>query len=315
MNDILLNPLVSIVIATYNGERFIAEQLDSILAQTYTPLEIIIVDDCSTDNTAQILKNYVQNYPNILLVINEVNLGFQKNFEKGFLLAKGEYIAPSDQDDIWSPNKIEVLMQEIGDYAIAYCNSEFIDINGEKIGQKMSDIKSFAHFDNPIMFAVGVATPGHAMLIKRQVVLDALPFPSKIMTHDHWLGFVATFNNALKFVNQPLVLYRRHDANVFGALHKKDRKKNDPKSVAQRLNEAQERVRLLYEKCPAELIEAKRFYHALYQSYQNYSLLNNFNRMCLFFKYRQHILAYKNYKKRAALRRWLYCFKTFFKII
>ena len=106
--------LVSIIVATYNGEKFIAAQLDSLVQQTYTNTEIIILDDGSTDNTRQILQEYASRFKNIQLIFNETNLGYIKNFEKGCALAKAEYISFCDQDDVWDPNKTTELMQALG---------------------------------------------------------------------------------------------------------------------------------------------------------------------------------------------------------
>lgn len=218
--NIARHQLVSVVMATYNGEKFLRMQLDSVIQQSYSPIEIIAVDDCSTDNTVNILNEYAAQHNNFTVVINEHNLGYQKNFEKGFLLAKGDFIAPCDQDDIWLPNKIEKLLACIGSHAIAFCNSAFIDSDGNPLGQSIFDTKNLTDFNSPIMYTVGASAPGHAMLITKQVALDAMPFPT-LVSHDNWLGFVATFYNSLKFLNEPLVLYRRHDTNVFGAMHKK----------------------------------------------------------------------------------------------
>ncbi|MFA5984739.1 MAG: glycosyltransferase family 2 protein [Methylococcaceae bacterium] len=312
MNTSLKNPLVSIVIATYNGERFLREQLDSLVQQSYPNIEIVAVDDCSTDNTLSILNEYANKYQYVTVIKNEQNLGYQKNFEKGFSLAKGDYIAPCDQDDIWLTNKIEVLVQQIGNHAIAYCNSAFITSSGKAIGEKMSDTKVLTHFNSPIMYSVGASAPGHAMLVTKETVMAAMPFPL-LLTHDTWLGFVATFTNSLKYIDEVLVLYRRHDANVFGAFLKKDRKKNIPsETLNQQLINARLRVKLLYEKCPEYLVEEKEFFKNLCQSYESYSLANNFLRMRIFFKYRREILIYK---KRNEFRRCLYCLKIFFKII
>lgn len=307
-------PLVSIVIATYNGEKYLNAQLESLVNQTYENCEIIAVDDCSTDNTLKILQEYAAKYPNFSVICNEKNLGYVKNFEKGFSLANGEYIAPCDQDDIWLPAKIEVLLKQIGNNAIAYCDSEFIDDAGKSLGQKMSDIKTLTDFDNPLMYIeVGISALGHAMLIKKEVVFNAMPFPM-LFSHDNWLGFVASFNGSVKLVDSVLVQYRRHDTNLTNALHKKDRKKNIKKRTRQeRLVNAYQCLDLMYQKCPDYLPE-KEVIKKLRNSHESYSFQNNLLRMRLFFQYRDKILLHKKYRH-TQLKRCLHCFKVFFKTI
>ena len=103
---------ISVALCTYNGEKFINEQLDSILNQSKKIDEIIICDDCSTDNTIGILNKYYEQYPNIFKIyINRVNLKSVKNFEKAILLSSGDFIFLSDQDDIWVHNKVEKYIQ------------------------------------------------------------------------------------------------------------------------------------------------------------------------------------------------------------
>ncbi|MEK7198913.1 MAG: glycosyltransferase, partial [Bacteroidota bacterium] len=116
-------PLISVVMATYNGERFLSEQLESILSQSYPNIEMIVVDDGSVDSTVALVESYIKRYPAIRLYVNEENLGYIKNFEKGMLLANGEYIALSDQDDIWRKDKLALLMERIGTHEIIYSNS------------------------------------------------------------------------------------------------------------------------------------------------------------------------------------------------
>lgn len=315
MTTLNQRPLVSIILATYNGERFLKEQLDSLLQQSYKNIEIIAIDDCSIDNTVTLLKQYASHYSHITVIENEQNLGHVKNFEKGFLLAKGEYIAPCDQDDVWLFNKIEILVNAIANNAIVYCDSEFIDDKGKSLNQKMSDIKNLTDFDNPLMYIeVGISALGHAMLINKNVVMQALPFPA-IFSHDNWLGFVATFNSSVKFVDQILVQYRRHNANLTNALHKKDRKKLAGKkgTKQQRMLKAQRRLQLLHDKCPAYLSE-KAVLAQLCKSHESYSFSNNLLRMRLFFKHRDKILLHKKYRH-TQLKRNLHCLKTFFKMI
>ena len=100
---------VSVVIATYNGEKYIVKQLESIRNQTRKPDEVIIVDDRSNDNTFKIVKEYIQQYAlrNWRIYLNDCNLGYKGNFQKGIELATGKYIFLCDQDDEWERNKIE----------------------------------------------------------------------------------------------------------------------------------------------------------------------------------------------------------------
>jgi glycosyltransferase involved in cell wall biosynthesis len=106
-------PLVSIAMCTYNGAKFMAKQLESIINQTYKNLEIVIVDDRSTDDTVAIVEQFAKNDERIKFYQNETNLGFNKNFEKAVNLTTGDYISISDQDDIWLPTKIEDLLNAI----------------------------------------------------------------------------------------------------------------------------------------------------------------------------------------------------------
>jgi glycosyltransferase involved in cell wall biosynthesis len=307
MSTILQNPLVSVILATYNGEKFLRKQLDSIINQTYRHLEIIAVDDCSSDATVQILNEYAARHDNVTVISNDKNLGYIKNFEKGFLLANGEYIAPSDQDDIWLSNKIEVLLSNIANHAIVYGNSAFIDSNDTPMGNKLSDIITLTDFNNPLMYVVGASAPGHAMLLTKSIALRAMPFPS-LFSHDNWLGFVATFDSSVKFVDEVLVHYRRHDTNVFSTAHKRRQVKV---TEQQRIATARLRLQLLCDKCP-EYLSEKTAIRQICKSYESYSLSNNILRMRLFFRHRDKILRYK---KHNALRRSLYCVKIFFKII
>ena len=127
-------PLISVVMATYNGERFLAEQLDSIFLQSYPNIELIIVDDVSVDGTVAIIKSYCEKHSNIRLYVNDENLGYIKNFEKGMLLATGALIALSDQDDIWVTDKLSILFEGIAEHEIIYSDSELIDETGKRLG-------------------------------------------------------------------------------------------------------------------------------------------------------------------------------------
>ncbi|XWW47014.1 glycosyltransferase family 2 protein [Fibrella sp. USSR17] len=305
-------PLVSVVLATYNGERFLEAQLDSIVQQTYPNLEVVVVDDCSTDATATILTRYAARYPFVRVVINETNIGYVRNFEKGMLLATGEYIAPSDQDDIWHLDKISSLVARIGDSELVYADSRLVDEAGNSLDMVISDVKPVQDFDNCLAFAIWNTAPGHAMLITKKLVQQTTPFPTS-MPHDHWLCFVATFHKPIRFIPDVLVDYRQHSQNVFGITHRVDgvRRQRKQKSEAEKLRCIRERMQLLYEKCPPELTEQKQVLAQLNQSYKSFSLRNNYVRMMTFFRYRDQLMATK---KRPAFRKWLFCLKMFVKI-
>lgn len=305
-------PLVSVVLATYNGERFLEAQLDSIVQQTYPNLEVIVVDDCSTDATTTILARYVARYPFMRVIVNDTNLGYIRNFEKGMLLATGDYVAPSDQDDVWYLEKISTLVAEIGDSDLIYADSRLIDEAGISLNMVISDVKPVQNYDNCLAFAIWNTAPGHAMLIRKELVRQTIPFPSS-MPHDHWLCFVATFQKPIRFVPIVLVDYRQHSQNVFGITHRAEggRRRHKQKSEKQKLSEIRERIQLLYEKCPAELTEQKKVLARLNQSYKSFSLNNNYVRMMTFFRYRNQLLATK---KRPPYRKWLFCLKMFVKI-
>lgn len=304
-------PLVSVVMATYNGETFVGEQIKSILRQTYPNIELIIADDVSNDNTMAILQDFAENDHRVRVFQNETNLGYAKNFEKVMLLAKGDFIAPSDQDDIWMEDKLTVLMKQMGDHEIVYSNSFLIDSNGISLNKKLSDIKMLLSFDDCLTYAIGNTAPGHGMIVTKELLHRCIPFPTMI-PHDYWLGFVATCRMPIKYVDIPLVRYRQHTQNVFGAIKVTDGKRKKKKSGRrEKLEQIRKRMQLLYEKCPDNLTAQKKVYHDLLKSYQSFSLINNYNRMMLFFGHRQKILAYK---KKPGFRKWLFCIKMFYKI-
>ena len=302
------NTSVAVVVATYNGASFLLAQLESIAQQTHKPAQIIIVDDASSDDTVRIANNFAAAYPEVLVVQNETRLGYIKNFEKGMLLATASYVALSDQDDIWVSNKLEKLLFAIGDQMLAYSDSELIDANGGLLHQKMSSIKNQLAYHTPVMYAIGAWAPGHAMLFKKELINKAVPFPV-LVTHDFWLGFVATCYSKVVYVNEPLVHYRQHTQNAIGA----DTTKNKTTSLtlAEKKQQARARMQLLYNKVKETGHKHASVFEKINNSYASFSLSNNFKRAKLFYDYRNLILAYK---KKSALLKILFAVKMFFKI-
>lgn len=304
-------PLISVVLATYNGEKFLKEQLDSLLAQTYTNLQIVAVDDASRDNTVVILKEYAAIHPNVQVHCTEKNLGYVKNFERGLRLCQGDYIALCDQDDIWLPEKISRCLNAIGCHPLLYHNSALIDGDGETLGICLSETKRLVDLWSPLNYVVGGAAAGHAMLMRREVAERSLPLPTAV-PHDYWIGFVATLFGPIKYLDEALVLYRQHDSNTIGVTTARTKAAPRRKVTALERHElARERVRLMYEKCPTELPE-KVVLGRILDSYQDFSPARNLRKMLIFVKYRREITAYK---KRSDLRRWLFGLKMFFNIL
>jgi glycosyltransferase involved in cell wall biosynthesis len=202
--------LVSIALCTYNGEKYLREQVDTLVNQSYPNLEIVVVDDSSTDSTCEIVRSYQQNFPFVKLYQNEDNLGYVKNFEKAISLCQGEFIALSDQDDIWDLNKIQLLVDNIGDNLLIYHDSEFVDEERNSLNRKMSDVREFYSGRDSRVFLLENCVSGHAMLFRKKLAQDAVPFNKNIF-HDWWLSYVATCNGGITFSNKCLVKYRQHN--------------------------------------------------------------------------------------------------------
>lgn len=202
-------PLISVALCTYNGATFLQKQLDSIISQNWPNLEIIIVDDASTDETQKILQLFKEKYPKTSLHFNNTNLGFAVNFEKAISLTTGEFVAPCDQDDWWDPSKLTSLYNKIGDCGIAYCDSLLIDAYGKSLDIRVSDLLNMYSGNDPRALVFKNCASGHAQLIRRSVILRALPFPTGCF-HDWWLAFVAASTSGIVFLPKILVHYRQH---------------------------------------------------------------------------------------------------------
>lgn len=213
--------LISIILPTYNGERFLRQQLDSIFSQTYQNFELIVVDDASTDSTVEILESY-SGRKNFQYHVNTANLGFIENFDAAMKLAKGEFIAPCDQDDIWLAEKLEVLVAAINDHLLVYSNSELIDENDNRIGNDLKQLLkiNFISGANYRAFYYSNCVTAHTMLFRRELLNYIKTLPTSVY-HDHWLAFIACRLGAIQAVDRKLVLYRRHDSSVTTTVKKK----------------------------------------------------------------------------------------------
>ncbi|MBC7992749.1 MAG: glycosyltransferase family 2 protein [Rhizobacter sp.] len=208
-------PLISIALCTFNGERFLREQLDSLLAQDWPHIEIVAVDDASTDGTPQILASYAGRNARIRYTRNAHNRGYQKNFEAAISLCSGRWIAPCDQDDIWLPRKLSELARELatGAALLAYCDSELMDENGRSLNRRVSDLRNRFSTDDPAPYLLNNNASGHAMLFCRSLLGLASPFPPSTF-HDWWLAYVAASAGSVRYVDECLVRHRQHATAV-----------------------------------------------------------------------------------------------------
>jgi len=236
-------PLVSIAVCTFNGAKYLAEQLDSIINQTYKNLEVIIIDDQSSDQTVDILRTYLEKHSNFHIYENDANIGYIKNFEKAICLCNGEYIALADQDDVWVLNKIELQLQFIQDHIMVYHDSEFMDEVGNPLNRKMSDLRNFYSGNDPRHFLLENCVSGHSVMFKRELIPYLLPFPIELF-HDWWIAFVATNHGYINFQKDLLVKYRQHSNTSTDMLQQK---KTNYKKRSDRLTELIKKVKIFYQ--------------------------------------------------------------------
>lgn len=209
MNSSHSQPLISIAMCTFQGEPFLATQLESILSQTWKNLEIVVVDDGSADATVPMLQVFARKDSRIKLYQNPHNLGINANFSRAMNLCQGEFIAPCDQDDIWHPEKLARLHTCLGPHLMAYCDSELITAQGAPMNMKISDRICMVQGHNPLAFAFWNCISGHAMLFRRELLAHAMPVPP-VKFHDWWLAFWAACVGEIKYLDQALVQYRQH---------------------------------------------------------------------------------------------------------
>jgi glycosyltransferase involved in cell wall biosynthesis len=227
-------PLVSVVLCTYNGAAFLPAQIESILSQSYAPLELIISDDASTDATPSILRQY-EKHPAIRVFYQEKNIGLTANFSFAARQARGELIAFSDQDDIWMKNKIGILVEAIGTSPLVYSDSLLVDDSGESLHKKLSDLKKMYTGDDSRGFVLYDCVWGHGMLITKQLLRRSMPMPAGVH-HDVWITFQALLNGGITYHDEVLTYYRQHGSSHSQTLpEKKSRRIKDTRHAGYKM--------------------------------------------------------------------------------
>lgn len=215
---------ISIVMTTYNGERYLLEQLESLRNQVVLPDEVIIVDDRSTDNTVSITRDFIfdNGFANWKLLINEKNLGWRSNFIRAIDMAEGELIFLSDQDDIWNPDKImrmSGIMEENDQVMLLASNYEplYLTQNAKRLPRQVVNemrhscsVKKVA-FDKSVLY---VSRPGCVYCFRRSFWNSIASYYVPKQSHDGFLWRMALLHDGLFIYNSPTIMFRRHDSNA-----------------------------------------------------------------------------------------------------
>lgn len=203
-------PNISVCIPTYNGAKFITEQLASILPQLDATDEVIISDDSSTDKTIDCIRTF--NDTRIRILENNLYKSPIYNLENALRYAKGKYIFLADQDDIWHPDKVEIVLHHLQTNSLIVSDCSIVD---EKLNELAPSFFKI-HDSKPgiLRNLIWNSYLGCCMAFRRELLQYILPFPEKIPMHDIWIGFVAELKGETKFINEQLVYYRRHGNNA-----------------------------------------------------------------------------------------------------
>ncbi len=205
-------PLVSIALATWNAGGYLPAQMESLLAQTYCDIEIVVADDGSDDGTFAVLQGYAARDPRLRLLPQSHRLGFNRNFMRCFQSCRGQLISPCDQDDVWSPEKTEKLVAACG-RGLASCDSRFVDAEGAPPKRGASRISGQRRIgDDPPLLGLLQTNPipGHALMFPASF-LQSLPAVPEASYFDWWIVASARARGLpLRYVAEPLVAYRRH---------------------------------------------------------------------------------------------------------
>lgn len=222
--------MLSVALCSYNGEKFLTQQLESILNQSKAIDEIVICDDNSTDSTINIIEGFINKYPSIIkLYKNPLSLGPIKNFEKAINFCSGDIIFLSDQDDVWKYNKVKSIFNKFINSPLleaVFTDAELIDDNNVLIGETLWNTLNFdletqkGWISNTafkeILYKRNKIT-GATLAIKRSLFDRAVPFPIiNGVWHDAWLGLHAAANQALGLKKTPLIKYRIHSNQQVG---------------------------------------------------------------------------------------------------
>lgn len=216
---------VSVALCTYNGERYLQQQLDSIARQTYQVDELVVCDDVSTDGTEEIIKRFSArvSFP-VRFFTNERTLGSTANFERAIWQCRGDVIALCDQDDIWAPSKIEEQVSCISGAGGVFCDGELIRAGGTPLNQSLwnsfgfnRSMRGSVDNGNPLAaLARGNFVTGATLMFKADLRARFSPIPEE-WVHDAWIAWMLCLHSSIAMVTSRLISYRIHAEQQIGA--------------------------------------------------------------------------------------------------
>jgi glycosyltransferase involved in cell wall biosynthesis len=222
----MMNHPVEILLSTFNGEKHLQEQLDSLIAQDYTEWKLLVRDDGSTDSTVHIIEEYKKRYHDKirLLTDGKGNLGFSQSFMELLKASTGKYVMYCDQDDSWNPHKISRLLSAVSEQeTITPDKAQLVFADLQMADREMkvtigSFLKNIGYTQNcgAQVFFLRNYVPGCNMIFNRKLIEQAKQTDNIIGLHDHWLTMVCAAVGKLTCINQPLMKYRLHDNNAIG---------------------------------------------------------------------------------------------------
>lgn len=276
---------VSVALCTFNGARFLEDQLRSILEQTTRPQQIVISDDASTDSTVALAEAVLARYSvtaghapiDSVLLRNTSPLGVARNFENAILATTGDLVALSDQDDVWRPDRLARVLKEFdsrADLDLVFSNARLVDGFGSSLDRTLFDVLEIGESDRQrihdadalSLFIKRNLATGATTMFRRRLLATAVPFPSS-WVHDEWLAIMAAATGRLDVIDEALIDYRQHGSNVIGVdyptLRRKVQRALEPrgdrnKRLSGQFEQFAERLESLGAAVPSEVLALAR---------------------------------------------------------
>lgn len=285
---------IDVLMATYNGEKYIDSQIQSLLNQTHQNFCLYICDDHSKDNTKTIIEKYANDYPEkIKIIVSEKNLGAIQNFSFLMSQSKADYVMFADQDDLWINDKIEKTLAKMKHLEkvhgkelplLVHTDLTVVDQNLKVLGKsfwKYTHLKPFS-FHTTNRFLVQNVVTGCTMMLNRQLCQLSLPVPHEALMHDWWIALTAATFGKIGIVTKPTILYRQHGSNTLGAKKFKLFKNlkdgfiaycSNDQALQNKMKAKQAQARVFFERFQTQLNDNEQLMFKDYLNFQNSSFL------------------------------------------